>query len=264
MNQTDYLVKNKIAWDKRTEVHLTSKFYDVAGFKAGKSSLSQIEMDLLGDVSGKTILHLQCHFGQDSISLAKLGATVTAVDFSEPAIEAGRRLAEEMDVQVTFICQDLYSLPDNLNETFDIVYASYGIVGWLPDLNKWARVIATFLRKSGTLIFIDFHPFAQMFDENFETIKYSYFNRGANLFLETGTYADKTAPVTQEYLWWDHSLSDIINNLISNGLTISCFKEYDYAPFSCFAKTKEVMPGKYRIQEMNDKLPMVFSIEARY
>ncbi|RYE50500.1 MAG: class I SAM-dependent methyltransferase [Sphingobacteriales bacterium] len=163
-----YISVNKQSWNNRTASHLKSEFYNVEGFLAGKSSLNSIELDLLGDVSGKSILHLQCHFGQDTISLARLGAKVTGVDLSDKAIDAARDLAEKCGFAVNFICCDVYDLPDNLNEQFDMVFTSYGVIGWLPDLDKWAKIISRFMKPGGSLIFAEFHPVLWMFDNNFK------------------------------------------------------------------------------------------------
>ncbi|WP_370514489.1 class I SAM-dependent methyltransferase [Formosa sp. L2A11] len=132
----DYKAVNKDTWNAKTEAHLVSDFYDVEGFINGNSSLNAIELDLLGDVKGKKILHLQCHFGQDSLSLARLGAHVTGVDLSDVAIKNAKKLANTLELNTTFICCDLYELPNYLDDTFDIVYTSYGTIGWLPDIEQ--------------------------------------------------------------------------------------------------------------------------------
>ncbi|MEZ7931864.1 MAG: class I SAM-dependent methyltransferase, partial [Flavobacteriales bacterium] len=154
----DYLKTNKESWNKRTEVHYDSDFYDNENFKKTGNSLNEIELEFLQDIKGKKVLHLQCHFGQDSISMSKLGAEVTGVDLSDLAIEKAQNLAKEMNIETKFICCDLYSLPEVLNEKFDIVFTSYGTVGWLPDSNKWASVISHFLKPEGKFVFAEFHP----------------------------------------------------------------------------------------------------------
>ncbi len=262
MEDLNYLEKNKALWNSRTEHHLVSDFYDVKSFLAGKSSLNQIELELLGDVKGKSILHLQCHFGQDTISLARMGASVTGVDFSEKAIESAHQLSHELKTSAEFICCDIYSLSDHLNKTFDVVFTSYGTIGWLPDIDKWAQVVAKFLKPGGKFVFAEFHPAVWMFDDNFERVAYSYFNVKPIVETETGTYADRNAPIKHEYVGWNHSIGEVFTSLVNNGLQIDNFHEYDYSPYNCFRNTEEFSPGKFRIKTMENRLPMVYSLRA--
>jgi 2-polyprenyl-3-methyl-5-hydroxy-6-metoxy-1,4-benzoquinol methylase len=260
--EKNYLEINRQSWNNRTDAHLKSEFYDLQNFIQGRSSLNAIELELLGDLSGKSVLHLQCHFGQDSISLARLGAEVTGVDLSDKAIANAKQLAKETKSNTDFICCDIYELPKYLNRQFDIVFASYGTIGWLPDLDKWAKVISKFLKPKGQFVFAEFHPVVWMFDDNFQNITYRYFNSGAIFESENGTYADKNADISQEYVMWNHGLSEVLNSLIKNGLTINSFQEYDYSPYDCFDHTLEFEPKKYRIKHLDNKIPMVFSLSA--
>lgn len=261
--EENYIEINRQFWNNRTDTHLRSEFYDLDNFIKGKTSLNSIELDLLGNVTGKTILHLQCHFGQDTISLNRLGAEATGVDLSDKAIESAKHIAKETNANAHFICCDVYDLPNHLDQQFDIVYTSYGTIGWLPDLDKWAEVVSHFLKPGGKFVFVEFHPVVWMFDDNFEQIAYRYFNTGAIVESETGTYADKTAQITQEYVMWNHSLSEVVNSLITNGLVINLLNEYDYSPYNCFNKTVEFEPGKYRIEHLDNKIPMVYAITAK-
>ncbi|HZV69041.1 MAG TPA: class I SAM-dependent methyltransferase [Saprospiraceae bacterium] len=258
----NYIEVNRKSWNKRTDIHIQSDFYDMDGFIKGRSSLNDIELNLLGDIKGKTILHLQCHFGQDTISLSRLGAEVVGVDLADKAIESAKRIANETNSNTTFICCDLYDLPNHLDKQFDIVFASYGTIGWLPDLDKWAKIISTFLKPNGKLVFVEFHPVVWMFDENFEKIGYNYFNAGVIIETETGTYADKKADLILENVMWNHSMSEVLNSLIQNGLEINSFDEFDYSPYNCFKGTIEIGPKKYRIEHLENKIPMVYSIVA--
>lgn len=260
--EENYIEINRQSWNNKTDIHLQSEFYNLNGFLNGKSSLNDIELTLLGNLTGKTVLHLQCHFGQDSISLSRLGATVTGIDLSNKAIDRAKQLALETNANTKFICCDIYDLPNHLEEKFDIVFTSYGTIGWLPDLNKWAKIISAFLKPNGQFVFVEFHPVVWMFDDNFEEIKYRYFNSGAIVETENGTYADKTANITQEYVMWNHGLSEVINNLITNGLEINTLEEFDYSPYNCFNKTIEFEPNKFRIKHLDSKLPMVYAIKA--
>lgn len=261
--ELNYIEINRNSWNNRTETHIQSDFYDVEGFKKGKSSLNEIELNLLGDIKGKKILHLQCHFGQDTISLSRLGAEVTGVDLSDEAIKKAKELAEETGSTAQFVCCDIYDLPNHLNEKFDIVYTSYGVIGWLPDMDKWANVVATFLKPGGHFVFVEFHPVVWMFDDDFTKVGYNYFNAAAIVETESGTYADKAADISQLYVCWNHSLSEVMTSLIQNKLTIQGFEEFDYSPYACFQHTVEFEPNKYRIKHLDNKIPMVYSIVAQ-
>ncbi len=134
--EENYIAINRQSWNKKTDIHLDSAFYDMDGFRKGNTSLNDIELKLLGDLNGKSILHLQCHFGQDTISLSQLGAKAVGVDLSDNAIDNARKIAAEMNVDTTFICCDVYDLPNHLDQQFDVVFTSYGTIGWLPDLDR--------------------------------------------------------------------------------------------------------------------------------
>ena len=256
----NYIAVNKASWNKRTVSHLKSDFYDVEGFLNGQSSLNDIELNLLGDVKGKNILHLQCHFGQDTISLGRLGANATGVDLSDIAIESARKLSKEASIDATFICCDIYDLPNCLNKQFDIVFTSYGTIGWLPDIAKWAKIVSKYLKPKGKFVFVEFHPVVWMFDDDFKEIKYKYAKSDAIIEMESGTYADKKAEINQECITWNHGISEVVNSLITNNIEINALNEYDYSPYDCFNGTQEFEPKKFRIQKMGNKLPMVYAI----
>jgi SAM-dependent methyltransferase len=240
-NEFDYLSINKELWNNRVEDHYSSEFYNVRDFINGKTSLNQIELDILGNIDGKRILHLQCHFGQDSISLARLGANVTAVDISDKAIEKGKELAEICNVKVNFICCDIYSL---------------------PDINKWSEIVSHFLKKDGHFIFVDFHPFIWMYDDDFSAVTYNYFNDQPIIVNNTGSYASPESPVTANEIGWNHSLSDVIMSLKKKGIELINFKEYDYSPYNCFQGMIELKKGKFVIEKFQNKVPMVYSLHA--
>lgn len=258
----DYIDINKKTWNAKTEVHVASDFYDNQSFLDGKSTLNTIELDLLRDLKDKKLLHLQCHFGQDTLSLARLGATVTGIDFSDKAIEKAREFNERLGLDATFICCDIYDLPNCLSEKFDIVFTSYGTIGWLPDLLKWANVISHFLNPNGKFVMAEFHPVVWMFDNDFKTIFYNYFNVETIIEDESGTYADRYSAIEAKTITWNHPTSEVLNALISNDLEINCFNEFDYSPYNCFNETEEFEPNKFRIKHLENKIPMVFSIQA--
>lgn len=262
MNQENYLSINKESWNKRVEPHVKSDFYDMENFLKGKNSLNFIELNLLGEISRKSILHLQCHFGQDSISLSRMGAKVTGIDLSDKAIETAQNIAQQLGTDTRFICSDVYDLPNVLDEKFDIVFTSYGTIGWLPDLDKWADVISHFLKPNGKLIFVEFHPVIWMYDNDFTKVAYNYFKDEPIEETQEGTYAEKDADIQIEYVSWNHSLSEVFSALLNKGLQIKSFQEFDYSPYNCFNKTIEFEKGKFRIEPFGNKIPMVYALEA--
>lgn len=258
----NYLAINKQTWNARTEIHMESAFYKVEDFVQGKSSLNSIELNLLGNIKGKSILHLQCHFGQDTISLQRMGANVTGVDLSDKAIENAQMLAEKTNQHAKFICADVYDLPNHLTEKFDMVFTTYGTIGWLPDMEKWASIVSRFLKPGGRFVFVEFHPVVWMFDDDFTKVGYDYFNTGAIVETESGTYADRQADISYEYVGWNHSLSEVLQNIINSDLSIESFQEFDYSPYNCFKNMEEVEPNKFRIKHIDKKIPMVYALTA--
>lgn len=259
----NYKAINKDAWNKRTDVHVTSSFYDLEAFLKGANSLHTTELALLGDIQGKSVLHLQCHFGMDSLSMARMGAFVTGVDLSDKAIEKARELNEISGLDARFICCDLYDLDKNMEGTFDIVFTTYGTIGWLPDLDKWAAIIDKFLKPGGKLVFVEFHPVVWMLDNKLEKIEYSYFNKEAIVEESTGTYTDRNAPIAYTEVSWNHSLEEVISALLRHNIAIGQFREYDFSHYNCFSNLKEIAPNKYKHQILEDKIPMMYSIVGK-
>lgn len=258
----DYLKINKATWNDKTDVHIDSEFYDMRGFLKGKSTLNAIELELLGDIKGKKVLHLQCHFGQDTMTFSRMGAKATGVDLSDKAIDRARGFAAQLNLDTEFVCCDVYDTPNHLKGKFDIVFTSYGTIGWLPDLEKWAGVVSHFLKKGGQFVMADFHPVVWMYDNDFREVQYNYFNVATIVEEETGTYADKSAEMHSKTISWNHPTSEILNALIDSGLEIKRYNEYDYSPYNCFNHTEEFKKGKYRIMHFGNKIPMVYSILA--
>lgn len=263
MENLNYINTNINLWNVRTGYHIKSEFYKLDKFVKGWNSLNEIELALLGDIRDKKILHLQCHFGMDTISLSRLGATVTGIDFSENAINKANELAEQLKVTTRFICLNIYDLPVFLNEKFDIVFTSYGTIGWLPDLDKWANVIATFLKPGSTFIFVEFHPVVWMFDNNFNTIEYSYFKKEPIIEVEENTYADRNASIKAESITWNHSISEVFQSLVNAGLLVTGLQEYNYSPYNCFNDCEQTGDKKFMIKKFGDKILMVYSIIAK-
>jgi SAM-dependent methyltransferase len=260
--ELDYININKKAWNDKTDVHIESEFYDMKGFLEGKSTLNAIELDLLGDVTGKRILHLQCHFGQDTMTLARLGASAVGVDLSDKAVQIATEFAQQLNLDATFVCCDIYDAPKHIDEKFDIVFTSYGTIGWFPDLEKWANVIAHFLKPNGQFIMADFHPVVWMYDNDFKEVFYSYFNVKPIVEEESGTYAEREAELQAKTISWNHPVSENLNSLLQSGLELKQFNEYDYSPYNCFNAMEEFEKGKFRIKPFGNKIPMVYSILA--
>jgi len=187
---------------------------------------------------------------------------VTGIDLSDKAIESATELSKKTNTKTTFICSNIYDLPKVLEEPFDIIFTSYGTIGWLPDLSKWASIISKYLKHNGKFIFVEFHPVVWMFNDNFNEIKYRYFKSEAIIETESGTYANREANIEPETVTWNHSMSEVINNLIKNGLKINSLDEFDYSPYNCFNLTEEFEPKKFRIKHLDNKIPMVYSVVA--
>lgn len=253
----NYLEINKEAWNKRTKVHVESEFYDIKSFRNGESSLNPIELEELGDVKGKKLLHLQCHFGQDTLSWARLGAKVTGVDLSSEAIAQAKKLSSELGLESTFIDKDIYQFGLENTEVFDIVFTSYGALCWLPDLTQWAKTIASCLPVGGELCLVEFHSFNDLLSGD------SYFPKSQPDIDEEGTYTENCDGEKSMMVTWAHSLSEVITALISAGLSIEGFKEYPYSPYNCFDGLEYVKNKGYQSLLKGQQVPLVYSITAR-
>jgi SAM-dependent methyltransferase len=254
--------QNLDAWNQRLEYHLKSDFYGMGSFLAGRDSLPEYDRLLLGDVKGKSLLHMQCHFGQDSLSLARTGALVTGVDFSEPAIAKARELNLQLGLDADFVCCDVRETLQHVRTSFDIVYTSYGTIGWLPELESWAQVIAGALKPGGRLVFVEFHPVVWMFASDFTEIVYSYSNAGPILEEEKGTYADTDAPILTTTSTWNHGLAEVFTALTQAGLQVVTLDELDYSPYPVFPDSVQYQLGRYRMKRFDNKLPLVYSMQA--
>jgi SAM-dependent methyltransferase len=255
---------NRNGWNLRTPHHVKSDFYDVKHFIAGATSLRSIEIEELGDIAGKSLLHLMCHFGQDTLSLARMGAKATGIDFSDQAIESARSLARKIGSNTEFHCGNVYDTRKHVKGRFDIVYTSYGVVGWLPDIKEWARIIAESLQPGGLFYMVEFHPFIWMMDEKHEKFAYSYFYSEEPLaFDQKGTYTDRTADIRYKDFNWIHTLGDIVNSLIANGLEIEFLHEFPFTVYDCFADLEKIGEHRWIFKNLRDTIPYLFSIKAR-
>lgn len=263
-----YLQANRALWHEWTGINYRSDFYKVEAFKQGLNKLRAYEMEEVGPVAGKTLLHLQCHFGLDSLCWARLGAQVTGADFSSAAIQQATALAAEVGLQARFVCSELYDLPNQLDGMFDIVYTSRGVLGWLPDLNRWGEVVARFLKPGGILYITEIHPVAWIFDDDEGVtelrVRYPYFTTTEPLaFKVQGSYADRTAKVSQEFEYgWNHGLGEIVTGLTRTGLKIEFLHEFPFCewPVSFLVPASD---GTYRLPgDLDGKLPLFFSLKA--
>ena len=260
MNSFEY---NRESWNKVTPLHTESSFYNVDGFKKGKTSLNHIEIEELGDVKGKKILHLQCHFGMDTLSLARKGAEVVGVDISDISIQKATELSNELKIPAKFIRSNVYDIENVLDETFDIIYTSYGAINWLNDLDKWAKLIRRYLKPNGTFYMIEFHPFMYSLNENSE-IYHSYFQSQPIETAAENSYTDKSEVSTKnlKYVEWNHSLGEVVNSLITNGLHLEFLNEFPYQVYNCFPGLIEKEEGKWVSDTYGDKVPHMYSLKA--
>lgn len=262
---------NESLWDAWTAIHAKGEFYDLEGFKAGGVRLRPYEIEMVGDVSGKSLLHLQCHFGIDTLSWARLGARVTGADLSPDAIELARSLAIELGFpDARFVRSNLYDLPDALEGQFDVVYTSRGVLGWLPDVRGWARVVAHFLAPGGTFFISEIHPVAQVFENDGVApgelrLTYPYFEHVEPLtFAVKGSYADPTADVGGDLTehGWDHGLGEIVTALIEAGLRIETLIEHPFLEWKTDFLVEDG-DGRWRLPPGTaGDLPLMFSLRA--
>jgi ubiquinone/menaquinone biosynthesis C-methylase UbiE len=261
-----YLKDNLKLWNDRVSEHLQTEYYGMDAFLKGRCSLSHIEREALGDVNGKRLLHLQCHFGQDTLSWARLGANVTGVDFAPQAIVEARRLSEQLNLPARFIESDIYGLPDVLNEEFDIVFTSYGVLKWLPDIKRWGEIVARYLKPTGTFFLVEFHPFLYVFDyEHATRITHSYFVDSEPIsYDEVGTYANMGGSTNKVYRAhsWPHPVSRVIGALLAAGMRLESFEEYPYSTQNCFPFVREEAPGRFVHQSYPGMIPILYSIKA--
>lgn len=255
---------NLAFWNEVTPVHLQA--YGVERFLAGERWLPVQILDEVGDVTGKTLLHLQCHFGLDSLAWVREGAHVTGVDFSPLAIKAAQDLATKDNLPATFLCSDIYDLPTSLEGEFDIVFTSIGVLCWLPDLTRWAELIARCLKPGGFFYIMDGHPLLYTFDDDGQwRFELSYFHRDAPYVWESDgdtDYMDPTYEVQSATYEWQWSLSDIINAVAGAGLRIDFLNEFEALSDPVYPEMKPREDGLYSFPGMPVPLPILFSLKA--
>jgi SAM-dependent methyltransferase len=260
---------NRRMWDERVPVHRADRtgFYAVEAFRRGADVLGPIESREIGDVAGKRLLHLQCHFGLDALSLARRGAQVTGVDFSPPAIATARDLAAEAGLAARFVECNVYDARRAIAEAFDIVYVTWGAIGWLPDIRRWTALVAEFLAPSGFLYLAESHPFALMLQPEGERLHCHYPWRSApdDPIVEDNptTYTgDETVLTHTRSYTWNHALSDILCGLTDNGLRLDFLHEHETVPWQIFPCAVEAGDGMYRLPDGYPPIPLSFSLRA--
>jgi len=256
---------NRTNWDERVPIHLAGSFYDLPGFREKRTVLRDFEIAEVGDVAGRNLVHLQCHFGQDTLSWAAHGARVSGLDFSGPAVEAARGLAAELGVEAEFVQADVYEAVTAFeSRTFDIVYTGFGALTWLPDLPRWARVVSDLLKPGGFLYLSEFHPFADILDDETGTaVTHDYFDESAKVWDEPGTYADRGAETRNNIaVFWDHTLGSVVSAVAGAGLRIEFLHEHESTLFPRYHDLEAGTDGVYRRPEGVPRIPMMYSIRA--
>jgi len=257
---------NRVWWDALARVHVHA-YKEVQLLRDGKEILDEIELCEVGDVRGKSLLHLQCHIGTDTLAWARKGATVTGVDFSAEAIACAEQLRDELGLKATFIQSNVYDLPSVLSGEFDIVYSSRGVLCWLRDLREWASIVSRFLSPGGFFYLMESHPVLNALEEETPgslTFANPYFHRTDATRWEAGgaDYADDTHTVGHPSYEWVWSLSDVVNALIGAGLEIKFLNEYDRLFFKLFPSMTSEDGRQYRLAQYPGMLPLVFTLRA--
>lgn len=262
---------NRRLWDELATIHATLDSYGVRRVLSGASTLRTIELQELGDISGMRVLHVQCHIGVDTVSLARLGASrVVGVDFSPKAVAAARQLAAATGLPVTFECCDVYDMHSVLDTRFDLVFASYGVLPWLSDLRSWAKTIGHLLEPDGVFYLIDNHPICHALVEHHcaqgtvLTFDEHYFPADRPQRCPTkGSYADRNATVNTKYNYqWSHTLSDVMNAVIEAGLRVGFVHEFPVLSYRKFASMAVDSAGWWHLPKGSPDIPLTFSLRA--
>lgn len=257
----DYASINKKWWNDVTPIHSRSELYNLPAFKKGKTSLEKTELSELTNVKGKTMLHLMCHFGMDTLSWGRKGALATGVDISEESVKLARKLSKEVKIPGKFICSDIYDLPQTLQEKFDIVYTSYGVLCWVSNIKKWAKLINHYLKPGGVFYIVELHPFAGILSTDFK-LEYKYFDHGPFIDDSEGTYTDWNEKIKGVTYEWNYTLGQVINALIDEGLKIEFVHEFPYSMYDQFPGFMEKKGDEWRLKNKKIQIPLLFSLKA--
>ncbi len=253
---------NRETWNKKVAIHAEGDFYNMEAFRNGASSLNEFELNALGDVNNKSLLHLQCHFGQDTLSWSRMGARCTGIDISDKAIALAKQLSGELDLEADFVCCNVLDTSRHVSETFDIVFTSYGTIGWLPDLKPWAQMIYERLKPGGVFYIVEFHPIVWMFDYTGSKPEmiYGYDQQEAIYEEYEGTYADTSANIVSKEYGWNHGLGEVVTTLTEAGLHIEFLKEHPVSPYNVFPGLEQNEKGMYFLPK--GLYPLLFEIKA--
>ena len=257
-----YFQVNRATWNTKVKAHAKSDMYSVQAFKNGKSSLMTYELEAIGNVKGKSLLHLQCHFGQDTLSWSRMGAKCVGVDFSDEGIKLAQKLNEALNLDADFICCNVLDTSKHIEDYFDIVFTSYGVMGWLPDLKPWGKMIAERLKMGGTFFMVEFHPIVWMFDylEGKPNLKYGYMQDAVIYEEYEGTYANTNSKMISKEYGWNHGLGKVVSALTEAGLHIEYLKEHDESPYNVLP---DLVPTDSGMYVTKDKLyPLIFTLKA--
>lgn len=263
MSYNDHFFKtNKATWNEKVKIHSQSQMYDLELFKRGKSSLMSYELNALGDVKGKSLLHLQCHFGQDTLSWSRMGAKCTGIDLSNEGVKLAKTLNAELKLDAEFICCNVLETSKYVKETFDIVYTSYGVIGWLPDLKPWGQMIAERLKSGSTFFMAEFHPIVWMFDylEGKPVMTYGYMQDEVIYEEYKGTYAEKDSNMISKEYGWNHGLGEVVSALTEAGLHIEYLKEFNESPYDILPDLVKTESGMYTTKYQ--LYPLIFTLKA--
>jgi SAM-dependent methyltransferase len=267
----DFRAVNRAQWDERAPAHAASPGYALDKFRADSSYLSDVvrfDLPRLGDISGLRGVHLQCHIGTDTISLARLGARMTGLDFSPFAIGEARALSEQTAAGVEFVESDLYDAADALGaESFDLVFTGIGALCWLPDVRGWARVVANLLKPGGRLFIREGHPVLWAIDEKRDelVLDYPYFETEEPVvLLSEGTYVETDVEFTANTtITWNHGLGEIVGAILAAGLSLTMLEEHDSVPWEGLpGKMREGRDGEWRLTDRPERLPLSYTLQA--
>jgi len=260
------MATNRGKWDESVRHHVTAPLYDVEGFLRGRSSLEAIEPGEMGPVRGRSLVHLQCHIGLDTLSWARRGAVVTGVDFSLPAVRVARRLARRAGLTARFVRSNVYDVPRTVRETFDIVYTGKGAICWLPDIDGWAKVVAGLLSPGGRLYVLDDHPFVEVFPNEAGTralnVRLPYFREGAVREVYDGTYATSAKMRHRVTYSWVHRVGRVLGALADAGLIVRSVREYPFTYWRRFPFMHRDRSGAWRLDRDEGIVPLMWSVTA--
>ena len=274
MTRDEAFAANLRLWEERAPVHAASADYGFARFASDASHLSDVvrfDLPRLGDVAGLRGVHLQCHIGTDTVSLGRLGARMTGLDFSPAAVEQGRRLAQLAGVEADFVVADAYDAAGVLGRhTFDLVFTGIGALCWLPDIQRWARVVAELLAPGGRLFLREGHPMMWAVDDTRSdgllALAYPYFETEALVFDEPGTYVTTDAVLQHSVSHsWNHGIGEIISAVLDAGMEITSFTEHDSLPWNALPEgmMSQGPDGEWRLVDHPERLPLSYTLQAR-